>query len=274
MNSLEEYFYNNKKNAIHKWLHYFDIYDLYFNKYREQEVVILEVGVYQGGSLKMWRDYFGKKAKIYAIDINPLCKQFEEENIKIFIGSQDDKYFLNQIKNEIPTIDILIDDGGHEMHQQIVTFEEMYNHLKEDGIYLCEDLHTSYWTNYGGGYKNPKSFIEYSKNFIDFINAWHIPDKILPINNFTKSTYSLHYYDSILVIEKRKIKPPECKIIGEIIIPIENFPPPKIIKDLGQKESNKIKDYVKLYFRKVCQKLGFIKKKFKMNTTSVFKFND
>ena len=223
MNHLEEYFYQNKENAINKWLHYFDIYDLYFKKYRNQEVVILEIGVYQGGSLRMWKDYFGGRAKIYAIDINPLCKQFETDSIKIFIGSQEDRNFLDQVKSQIPRIDILIDDGGHTMQQQIVTFEEMYDHIKEDGIYLCEDLHTSYWVDYGGGYKNPKSFIEYSKNFIDSINAWHISNNDLAINKFTKSIYSLHYYDSIFVIEKKVITTPESKMMGKIIIPIEEF---------------------------------------------------
>ena len=77
------------------------------------------------------------------------------------------------MKAKIPKIDILIDDGGHSMNQQIISFEELYSHIKEDGIYLCEDLHTSYWKTYGGGYKNKESFIEYSKNFIDYINAFH-----------------------------------------------------------------------------------------------------
>ena len=255
MNFLEDYFNKNKSNAIHKWLHYFDIYDLYFRKYRNKEVVILEIGVYQGGSLKMWRDYFGDKANIYAIDINPLCKQFETERIKIFIGSQEDRDFLKFIKNQIPKIDILIDDGGHEMQQQIVTFEEMYGHLKEDGIYLCEDLHTSYWDNYGGGYKNPHSFIEYSKNLIDYINAWHISDKNLPINNFTKSTYSLHYYDSILVIEKKEIRPPEHKITGEILIPIESFLTPQKKNHPGEKKCKKIKKRIIIFFRFIIKKL-------------------
>lgn len=226
MNFLKDYFYKNQSNAIHKWLHYFDIYDSHFKRFRNKEVVILEIGVFQGGSLKMWKDYFGDKAKIYAIDINPLCKQFETKDIKIFIGSQEDRNFLKFVKDQIPPLDILIDDGGHEMRQQIITFEEMYGHIKEDGIYLCEDLHTSYWEEYGGGYKNPGSFIEYSKNFIDFLNAWHIPEKILPVNEFTKSTYSLHYYDSVLVVEKKKMNPPECKMIGEIMIPLEQFVPP------------------------------------------------
>ncbi|MDO8896271.1 MAG: class I SAM-dependent methyltransferase [Bacteroidales bacterium] len=223
MNSLLQYFNNNTENAIHKWTHYFDIYDTHFSKYRNKPVTILEIGVYQGGSLNMWKNYFGKDAQIFAIDINPECKQFEAENIKIFIGSQEDPEFLSYVKTQMPKVDILIDDGGHSMRQQIVSFEELYDHVKDDGIYFIEDLHSSYWSNYGGGYKNPTSFIEYSKNFIDYLNAWHSHDKELMINEFTRTAYSLHYYDSILIIEKRKITPPESKMTGKVIIDIDKF---------------------------------------------------
>jgi hypothetical protein len=126
------------------------------------------------------------------------------------------------------------------MSQQIVSFEELYDHIQEDGIYLCEDLHTSYWPAYEGGYKNKNSFIEYSKNFIDYINAWHVNKSELPVNDFTRKTYALHYYDSILVIEKRAMKNPVVEMRGEIIIPIENFPVPETKKRTLVKVINKI----------------------------------
>ncbi len=85
MTDLEVYFRKNDKRLIHKWAHYFDIYDRHFARFRDKEIVILEIGVSQGGSLQMWKDYFGPKAKIYGIDVNPQCKQLEEDNIKIFI---------------------------------------------------------------------------------------------------------------------------------------------------------------------------------------------
>lgn len=250
MSQFQYYFENNKSNAIHKWIHYFDIYDTWFKKYKNKPIVILEIGVYQGGSLNMWRDYFGEEAKIYAIDINPLCKQFETINTKIFIGSQEDKKFLKYVKSQVPKFDILIDDGGHTMRQQIVSFEELYDHIKDDGVYLCEDLHTSYWNNYGGGYKNPNSFIEYSKNFIDSINAWHSKDNILKVNEFTKSTYALHYYDSVLVLEKKLINPPIVEMMGEIIIPIDNFPTPVLKPSfLNKTLKNNIKKIIKNIYK-------------------------
>lgn len=208
MNDLEKYFYNNNDKLIHKWLHYFDIYDRHFSRYRNKEITIVEIGVYQGGSLQMWKNYFGEKAKIYGIDINPNCKHLEEENIEIFIGSQSDRNFLRKVKQKIPPIDILIDDGGHTMRQQIITFEELFGHVKKNGTYLCEDLHTSYEVDYGGGHKRNGTFIEYSKNFIDYINAYHSEQRALKVSGFTRSVDSLHYYDSILVIEKKEREKP------------------------------------------------------------------
>jgi 23S rRNA U2552 (ribose-2'-O)-methylase RlmE/FtsJ len=221
MNDLESFFNQNSERVIYKWIHYFEVYDRHFSKYRNKDIVLLEIGTFNGGSLQMWKSYFGDKAKIYGIDINPKCKEVEEENIKILIGSQSDRNFLKQVREEIPPIDILIDDGGHTMLQQIVSFEELFDHVKSDGTYLCEDIHTSYWMNYGGGYKRRGSFIEYSKNFIDYIHAYHSRQKKLKINSFTESVNSLHYYDSILVIEKRPTPKPYSKKTGTITLPFE-----------------------------------------------------
>src|SRR5450432_1914397 len=129
MQSTREIFESHEGNLIHKWNHYFEIYDRYFAAYQGKEVVVLEIGVSQGGSIDLWKKFFGKGLKYYGIDINPGCKQFESENVTIFIGSQEDPAFLNKIKNEIPDLDILIDDGGHTMRQQIVTFEYLYDKI-------------------------------------------------------------------------------------------------------------------------------------------------
>lgn len=206
---LHNYFLNNKEEAVFKHLPFFDIYERHFSKYRGKDINMMEIGVGSGGAVKMWREYFkndtNAKVNIYAIDKNPKCRQFERDNIKIFIGSQEDRKFLKEVKKEIPKLDILIDDGGHRMNQQITSFEEMYEHIKDEGLYLCEDVYTSYWTNFGGGYKNPNSFIEYTKNLIDHLNAyWASEDDDLYPNNFTDNTYSIHYYDGIVIIEKKK----------------------------------------------------------------------
>lgn len=204
MNDLETYFTRNNKRQTEKWMHYFDIYDRHFGRFRNKDVVVLEIGVAHGGSLQMWKHYFGDKAKIYGVDRNPDCKGLEEDDVQILIGSQSDRNFLKTVRGQIPPVDILIDDGGHTMVQQIATFEELFGCVKETGVYLCEDLHTSYWLSHGGGHKRRGTFIEYSKNFVDHLNAHHSEQRSLNVNSFTASVDSLHYYDSVLVIEKRK----------------------------------------------------------------------
>lgn len=223
MNDLEKYFRANTGRLIFKWHHYFEAYDNHFARFRNKEVTILEIGVSQGGSLQMWKDYFGPQAKIYGIDVDPRCKEFEEENIEIFIGSQSDRNFLRSVIAKIPKVDILIDDGGHSMIQQIVSFEELFTHVKPNGVYFIEDCHTSYWWPYGGGYKRKNSFIEYSKNWIDKINAFHSKTSRLKVDDFTLSVKSLHYYDSIVVIEKGKIEKPIATKTGKETF---SYPPP------------------------------------------------
>lgn len=205
---LEKYFKNNNQRLIHKWSHYFDIYNRHFSRYRNKPVIILEIGVFHGGSLQMWKDYFGNNIQIYGVDVNPECKSLEEDNIEVFIGSQSDRNFLRALKSKIPQVDILIDDGGHTMRQQKATFEELFSHVKDDGIYLCEDTHSSYQIGYGGGLKRRGTFIEFSKSFIDYLHAYHSDQSWFKPNYFTKGVDSVHYYDSIVVIEKKKRQAP------------------------------------------------------------------
>jgi|WetSurMetagenome_2_1015567.scaffolds.fasta_scaffold123711_2 hypothetical protein len=226
MNDLEKYFIETTGRQLHKWKHYFEIYDRHFSRFRGTDVHIVEFGVFQGGSLQMWKEYFGPNAKIFGIDINPHCKKLEEEQIEILIGDQEDRTFLKSLTEKIPKIDILIDDGGHTMKQQINTYEELFPYIDKNGVYLCEDLHTSYWWDANGGYKRRGTFIEYSKNFIDYINAWHsVQPGRLSVTGFTKSVHSLHYYNSVLVIEKRPIEKPIDMETGTPTIP--NYCPPK-----------------------------------------------
>lgn len=209
MNDLERYFNENTGRSIHKWRHYFEIYDRHLARFRGTDVQLLEFGVFQGGSLQMWKNYLGPRAKIFGVDINPHCRQVAEPQIEILIGDQGDRIFLKSLAAQIPRIDILIDDGGHTMNQQISTYEELFQQIDPKGVYICEDLHTSYWADWDGGYQRPGTFIEYSKHFIDSLNAWHSADPSrLDVSKFTKSVHSLHFYDSMLVIEKRPMEKP------------------------------------------------------------------
>ena len=226
MNDLERYFRANTGNLIHKWHHFFEIYDRHFARFRGQAVNMLEIGVFQGGSLQMWKDYFGPRAQIYGIDINPACKTLEEGRIKIFIGDQEDRAFLRSVADAMPRIDIVLDDGGHMMGQLRTSFEELYPRVDANGVYMAEDLHTCYWPEFGGGYRARESFIEYSKGLIDQLHAWHSrqPSRLEP-DTFTRTTHSLHYYDSVLAIEKRRTEPPMHSKTGTRALP--DYTPPR-----------------------------------------------
>lgn len=183
----------------------------------------MEVGVQNGGSAQMWKHYFGKNAKIIGVDIEPACKQLEEEQITIEIGSQDDVNFWRTFKEKYPRVDILLDDGGHSMDQQITTFREMFPHIRDGGLYMCEDCSTSYWEAYGGGLKNPASFIEFTKNIIDELNAFYTQGA-LPISYNTINVGGIHFYNSVVVAEKKimPFKPITLKIGETTIIHLED----------------------------------------------------
>ena len=202
---LIKIFNKDTHRPIRKWNHYFDIYERHFNKFCGQNVNILEIGISEGGSLQMWKEYFGPKAKIYGVDILPECKIFEENRIKVFIGSQDDRIFLKKLVLELPQIDIIIDDGGHTMNQQIMTFRELYPIVKHGGIYVCEDTHTSYWINYGGGFHRRNTFIEFGKSLVDQLHAHYSEQGRLKPDYYTKSIASIHFYDSIVIFDKQEV---------------------------------------------------------------------
>lgn len=199
---LHKYFLNNSSKRLHKWNHYFDIYERHLSRFRGKNLVMLEIGVFGGGSLDMWKAYLGSEAKVIGVDINPACKEYESEGIEIFIGSQDDPKLIDEILKKYPTISIVLDDGSHIMRHMNTTFELLYDRLDPNGVYMVEDTHTCYWSEYEGDLRQENSFIEKVKNKIDELNAVHTRGKIA-ISNFTKSTDSICIYDSIVVFEKR-----------------------------------------------------------------------
>ena len=212
---LREYFENNQnRNMIDKWLHYFDVYERHFRPFVGKKIKVLEIGIWQGGSLKMWKEYFGEDAEIIGVDIEPRCKKFEEERIKIYIGDQADANFLQELIKTEGKFDIIIDDGGHYMHQQIISFQQLYGALNDGGVYLCEDLHTNYWARYNAGYKKPHTYIEYVKKLIDELHAYYSETPELFVTEFTRNTTGIHFYDSIVVFDRQSRTKSSAKTVG------------------------------------------------------------
>lgn len=221
-NPLQQYFDNNNGRLVTKWQHYFDIYHRHFERYRERAPTVVEIGVYHGGSLQMWKEYFGAGARIVGVDVNPRVQDLGEDGIEILMGDQSDPAFMRQLGQQVGPIDILIDDGGHTMPQQIGTVEMLFGAVASDGVILVEDTHTSYWREYGGGLRAHATFMQFAKHLVDELNAYHSrdPQSFVP-GPFTQATRSIHFYDSIVVIEKGLHPRPEEVRSGTPSFPIE-----------------------------------------------------
>ena len=161
-------FKNSKKYSV-KWSGYFQVYEKIFSDYRNKKIKFVEIGVANGGSLFMWRNYFGKKAEIIGIDLNPNAKKLEKYGFKIYIGSQSDKKFWDKFYKKEGKIDIILDDGGHKNLQQISTVHYSLPHIKDGGKIVIEDTSLSYVKK---EFYNPSkySFINYAKKIIDIIH--------------------------------------------------------------------------------------------------------
>lgn len=214
-NRMEEFYLKRSHRILYKWWHYFEIYETYLHKFAGKDIKFLEIGVFRGGSMQMWRDYFGEKATIVGLDIDERCKQYEEGNIHICIGSQADRTFLEEVSQKWGPFDAILDDGSHIMEHMIITFETLFPLLKEGGVYMCEDCSSCYQPEYGGEYLKKESFIEYSKNFADCVNSQFVnfekADMLPPYAEYIKAC---HYYDSMVVVEKKRRGYSFCTEIG------------------------------------------------------------
>lgn len=205
--SLLSLFADNKEYLVHKWHHYIPIYDRYFSPYRGRKIRFLEIGVSKGGSLQMWRKYFGEEAIIFGIDIDPSCKQYNGLAGQVRIGSQIDKDFLESVIREMGGLDVVLDDGSHHMDHIPNSLKYIFPHLSDGGIYMIEDLHCAYWKDWGGGYRSRKNFFGYVMDLVDDIHHWYHKE-LIKQPEVSKSCFGIHVHDSIVVLEKSKVHKP------------------------------------------------------------------
>ena len=209
--TLEAFFDTRTQGpGIWKWRHYFDIYHRHFNPLRQRDnLVILEIGIYSGGSLDMWRDYFGPSATIYGVDIESACRTYERPGTHVLIGDQADRTFWRRVMADgtLPAPDIVIDDGGHTPEQQRVTLEELLPYIRPGGVYLCEDGHgkDNAFAAFVSGLADSLNGIEGEKS--DPAN----PKRrvVVPTNGVQATIHSVHLYPYVAVIEKRDAALPE-----------------------------------------------------------------
>ncbi len=150
----------------------------------------------------MWKHYFGPHCHVYGIDIMEECKSYEDESTKIFIGDQADRAFWKRFRQEVPILDIVVDDGGHQPQQQAVTLEELLPHLRPGGVFLCEDVTHSFnrFSSYVGGLihsLNDASGYKPSPSNVENGSACDTAA-------FQSVIDSIHSYPWVTVIEKRE----------------------------------------------------------------------
>lgn len=199
--TLWSMFHDHQGRLIHKWKHYFPAYEAHFNRFVNRPLILFEIGVSHGGSLQLWKKYFGPGAQIVGLDVDQRCAALVEDQISVRIGSQADPNFLQSVLDEFGSPDIIIDDGSHVMSDVIASFKHLYPKMSETGVYFVEDMHTSYWTDYEGGLRRKSTFIEMAKGLIDELNAEWTRGELIP-TEFSKSTLSIHFYDSCVVFER------------------------------------------------------------------------
>jgi Methyltransferase domain len=206
-------FLTNEQRLVHKWKHYFPIDERHFARFVNTDVVVVEIGCGEGGSLQMWKRFFGPHARIVGIDIEPRCASFAEDQIEVRIGDQSDPGFLSGLLDEFGPPDVVIDDGSHVMSHIAASFDMLYPKVANNGVYLIEDLHTAYWEEYEGGLHRAGSFVERCKHLVDELNADHARGALSP-TDFTRSTLPMHFYDSVVVFEKGRHTSKQAPRIG------------------------------------------------------------
>ena len=207
-NPLQDYFDHVQEGpGVWKWCHYFEIYHRHFQQFVGREAVIVEVGVYSGGSLLMWKNYFGPSCRVHGIDIREECRVYEDVQTTIHIGDQSDRLFWKHFRESVPAVDVLIDDGGHLYEQQRTTLEEMLPHLKPGGVYLCEDVH--------GTDNRFSAFIDSLSADLNALSPIAMEGgSASQLTSFQAAVHSIHRYPFVVLIEKRDI-------------PVQNFVAPK-----------------------------------------------
>jgi hypothetical protein len=133
---------------VHKWAHYLPVYESTLGPYRDRPIRMLEIGVFHGGSLAMWRRYLHPESVIVGIDIDPGAAKYDNpaNGVHVRIGGQQDVDFLRGVADEFGPFDVILDDGSHISSHMIGTFQYLFpNALADGGVYLVEDIHANYW---------------------------------------------------------------------------------------------------------------------------------
>ena len=146
--------------------------------------------------MAMWKHYFGQDCRVHGVDIEEACRVYGDSYTTIHIGDQADRAFWKRFRSSVLNVDVLIDDGGHEPEQQMVTLEEMLHHLRPGGIYICEDIH--------GVGNRFAMFVHALADELNGFAAASSQELASTTTPFQAVISSVHLYPYVVVIEKRE----------------------------------------------------------------------
>ncbi len=232
MKTMNRLYQEHQGKVSDKWSLYIQEYDRLFAPYHKNPVCLLEVGIQNGGSLEIWSKYFPLAIKIVGCDINPDCAklQYEDNRIALVVSDINTDATEKQILEHSPLFDLIIDDGSHSSGDIIRMFARYFKHLKDNGLYVVEDLHCSYWQEFEGGLFYPFSSITFFKRLVDVANHehWGVDKPCTDIlkgffskYNFNmdeeilRQVHSVEFINSMAVIHKCV---PESNILGSRFI--------------------------------------------------------
>lgn len=135
------YKYDTDKCAKHH--NYLNKYEFFLQKFKDESISVLELGVFNGASLKMWGEYF-HNATIYGVDIDSSCQAYEAANLRVLIRDLSDEEALESLKTLKPTV--IIDDASHRWSHQIMALYHLLPALESGGIFIVEDMGTSLYS--------------------------------------------------------------------------------------------------------------------------------
>jgi hypothetical protein len=214
-NPLYAFFTANRAGyPLDKWIHYFPIFERHLERYKGLPVRVLEIGVYRGGGLEMLRHFLGPQARLVGIDNDEAARIAVGARYPVELGDQADPAFLRLVADKHGPFDVVIDDGGHTMSQQVASIETLFPLLAEGGTYLVEDCHTSYWEEYSDQGPDGQTFIEWVKERIDDLNAYHHSLSQEMRSPWQTHLDELHVYDGVVVFNKHRRWAPFDELTG------------------------------------------------------------
>ncbi|MDZ7781811.1 MAG: CmcI family methyltransferase [Halioglobus sp.] len=167
---------SHRGKTLDKWQSYLRCYETLFSPLRDEQIALLELGVQNGGSLEIWSQFFPHADVIVGCDSNPLCAElsFDDPRIKVVVGNSAAASTLASITEVTPEYDVIIDDAAHTSDNIIANFANFFPLVRKGGVYVVEDLHCSYWSDYGGGLYTHHSAISFFKALIYLLNQEHV----------------------------------------------------------------------------------------------------